>query len=58
MCSTGGNKTLSASERWRRKKQGHDDSNDKSKQQVTDLTELANRVLSRTGNMDVYQESY
>ena len=25
---------------------------------ITKLTELANELLTRTGNMDIYQESY
>ena len=49
---------MSASERWRRKKEGLDDSSDINKQQVTELTELANRILNKTGNMDIYQENY
>jgi hypothetical protein len=49
---------MSASERWRRKKAGQDDSKEGSQQQVTELTELANRLLTKTGNMDIYQESY
>jgi len=49
---------MSASERWRRKKDGEGDSEEGNRQQVTELTELANRVLTRTGNMDIYQESY
>jgi hypothetical protein len=49
---------MSASERWRRKKGGESDSKDENRQQVTELTELANRVLTRTGNMNIYQESY
>jgi hypothetical protein len=58
MCSTGGKKHISASERWRRKKAGQEDSGQGSQQQVTELTELANRLLTKTGNMDIYQESY
>lgn len=49
---------MSASERWRRKKAGQDDGQQGNQQQVTDLTELANRLLTETGNMDIYQESY
>jgi len=49
---------VSASERWRRKKDGESDSKEGNRQQVTELTELANRLLTRTGNMNVYQESY
>jgi hypothetical protein len=49
---------MSASERWRRKKDGEGDSKEGNRQQVTELTELANRLLTRTGNMNIYQESY
>jgi hypothetical protein len=49
---------MSASERWRRKKGGESDSKEGNVQQVTELTELANRLLTRTGNMNIYQESY
>jgi CD2 antigen cytoplasmic tail-binding protein 2 len=49
---------MSASERWRRKKDGASDSKEGNRQQVTELTELANRLLTRTGNMNIYQESY
>lgn len=55
---TGGSGSLSASERLRRKKAGLDLGNPGDKQAVTDLTEIANRILSRTGNMDIYQETY
>lgn len=55
---TGGNKRVSAAERWRRKKAGQDNSKEGNQQQVTELTELANRLLTKTGNMDIYQESY
>jgi hypothetical protein len=58
ICLTGGNKRISASERWRRKKAGQEDSKQGNQQQVTELTELANRLLTKTGNMDIYQESY
>jgi len=49
---------MSASQRWRRKKDGESDSKEGNRQQVTELTELANRLLTRTGNMNIYQESY
>ncbi|XP_034252405.1 CD2 antigen cytoplasmic tail-binding protein 2 homolog [Thrips palmi] len=54
----GGSGSLSASERLRRKKAGLDLGNPGDKQAVTDLSEIANRILSRTGNMDIYQETY
>lgn len=46
---------ISSAERWKRKKMGLvDDSSEK----VTKLTELANEILTNTGNMDVYEETY
>nr|CAD7401125.1 unnamed protein product [Timema cristinae] len=56
----GGNKPLTASERWKRKKAGQEetDQSPTDKEKVTQLTELANRVLTEMGNMDIYQESY
>ncbi|KAF5281165.1 hypothetical protein FQR65_LT14845 [Abscondita terminalis] len=50
----GQNKKLSSLERLRWKKAGLLDSN----AEVTKLTELADKVLSETGNMDIYQETY
>lgn len=38
----------------KRKKAGLLDSN----KEVTELTELADKVLSKTGNMDIYEETY
>lgn len=54
----GGNKSLSASERLKRKKAGLSLEVNNDSQKVTELTELANRLLTSTGNMNVYQESY
>lgn len=54
----GGNKTLSASERLKRKKAGLSIETNGDAGKVTELTELANRILTKTGNMNVYQESY
>lgn len=54
----GGNRTLSASERLKRKKAGLSVDNSGNSEKVTELTELANSVLSRTGNMDIYQYTY
>jgi len=54
----GGGASLSASERLKRKKAGLSTDKKGDPQKVTALTELANRVLSKTGNMDVYQETY
>lgn len=46
---------ISTQERFRRKKLGIVDEN---AQLVTELTELTNRVLTKMGNMDVYEETY
>lgn len=51
----GGNtEKLSSIERLKRKKAGTLNSN----KEVIDLTELVNKVLTSTGNMDIYQETY
>ncbi|GJQ79771.1 hypothetical protein Trydic_g23243 [Trypoxylus dichotomus] len=51
----GGNtEKLSSIERLRRKKAGTLNSN----KEVTELTELVNKVLTSMGNMDIYQETY
>lgn len=53
----GGNKRLSTAERLKMKKAGLSvDGGSSSK--VTRLTELANQILTASGNMDVYQETY
>ncbi|GAB0090693.1 CD2 antigen cytoplasmic tail-binding protein 2 homolog [Sergentomyia squamirostris] len=46
---------ISSAERWRRKKAGIVDN---SSEIVMKLTELANEILTRTGNMNIYEESY
>lgn len=50
----GNNEKLSSIERLRRKKAGTLNSN----KEVTELTELVDKVLTNMGNMDVYQETY
>lgn len=50
----GADQKLSSVERLKRKKAGTLTSNE----QVTELTELANDILTATGNMDIYQETY
>lgn len=46
---------LTTAQRWKMKKAGTlDDSSEK----VTRLTELANEILTREGNMDIYDETY
>jgi len=55
----GGNRSLSASERLKLKKAGKLPPDTKgSSEEVMKLTELANRILTQNGNMDVYQETY
>ncbi|XP_047344240.1 CD2 antigen cytoplasmic tail-binding protein 2 homolog isoform X2 [Vespa velutina] len=60
LCRLGkGKKRLTNAERWKRKKEGKSlQTDDQNSAQITKLTELANELLTRTGNMDIYQESY
>lgn len=46
---------ISSIERFRRKKAGIVDEN---AELVTELTELTNKILTKLGNMDIYQETY
>eukprot|EP00088_Acartia_fossae_P007731 TRINITY_DN1361_c0_g1_i1.p1 TRINITY_DN1361_c0_g1~~TRINITY_DN1361_c0_g1_i1.p1 ORF type:complete len:376 (+),score=128.05 TRINITY_DN1361_c0_g1_i1:49-1176(+) len=57
----GGNKKpLSASERWKRKKAGitEDPEEKANKEAMLKLTGLADNILSRSGNMEVYDETF
>jgi len=56
----GGKKAMSASERWKRKKAGvtEDPEEKKNKENMLKLTGLADAILSRSGNMEVYEETY
>jgi len=56
----GGKKPLTASERWKKKKEtGEANSqNDTEKEKISELTELAAEILTKTGNMDIYQETF
>ncbi|KAK2577448.1 hypothetical protein KPH14_003553 [Odynerus spinipes] len=60
LCRLGkGKKRLTTAERWKRKKEGKSlQTDDHNSAQIIKLTELANELLTRTGNMDIYQESY
>ncbi|XP_068626579.1 CD2 antigen cytoplasmic tail-binding protein 2 homolog [Battus philenor] len=51
----GANSKISSAERWKRKKAGIVDEGSKI---VTRITELANQILTKIGNMDIYQETY
>lgn len=56
----GGGKMQTASERWKKKKQGGTEAlkNESNKEQIVKLTGLADSILSNTGNMDIYQETF
>lgn len=60
LCRLGkGKKKMTTAERWKKKKQSKDiEEEDTNSVRITKLTELANELLTRTGNMDIYQESY
>ncbi|XP_075213830.1 CD2 antigen cytoplasmic tail-binding protein 2 homolog [Lycorma delicatula] len=59
LCRLGGKNILKTSERWKLKKLGKFiNTNADNCQKITDLTALANCVLTKTGNADIYQETY
>ncbi|KAK1133639.1 hypothetical protein K0M31_011434 [Melipona bicolor] len=59
LCRLGkGKKRLTTAERWKRKQEKKPVEDDQNSINITKLTELANELLTRTGNMDIYQESY
>ncbi|XP_076755480.1 CD2 antigen cytoplasmic tail-binding protein 2 homolog holn1 [Xylocopa sonorina] len=59
LCRLGkGKKRLSTADRWKRKQEKKPVEEDQNSISITKLTELANELLTRTGNMDIYQESY
>lgn len=54
-----GKKKITTAERWKRKKESKEPmEEDPNSVSITKLTELANELLTRTGNMDIYQETY
>lgn len=58
----GGQKTLTASQRWKNKKEGKGaestTSSSSDKEKLTKLTGLADSILNKMANMDVYDETY
>ncbi|XP_012233577.1 CD2 antigen cytoplasmic tail-binding protein 2 homolog [Linepithema humile] len=63
LCRLGkGKKKLTTAERWKRKKEEpkkeEPKEEDPNSANIIKLTELANELLTRTGNMDIYQETY
>ncbi|XP_015118095.1 CD2 antigen cytoplasmic tail-binding protein 2 homolog [Diachasma alloeum] len=58
LCRLGkGKQQISSAERWKRKKAGLSET-DENSDKIMKLTELANELLTRTGNMDIYQEAH
>lgn len=53
-----GKKRLTNAERWKRKQEERAAEDEENSVSITKLTELANELLTRTGNMDIYQESF
>ena len=55
-----GKKKLTTAERWKKKKESKTgkEEEDPNSINIIKLTELANELLTRTGNMNIYQESY
>lgn len=49
---------MTSVERWKRKKDPNAAKDDENSVNITKLTEVANELLTRTGNMDIYQETY
>ena len=57
----GGGKTgMSASQRWKKKKAGakEDPQEKQNKEKMLKLTGLADAILTRSGNMEIYEETY
>lgn len=50
---------MTSAERWKKKKEAQAgvETNDNA-DKIIQLTEFANELLTRTGNMDIYQENY
>jgi len=55
-----GKKFVSQSERWKKKKAGavEDPTERENKEKMLKLTGLADAILSRSGNMEIYEETY
>jgi len=56
----GGKSSMSASQRWKKKKAGivEDPTEKENKEKMLKLTELADGILSRSGNMEIYEETF
>lgn len=50
---------MTTAERWKKKKDPNaSKEDDENTVHITKLTEFANELLTRTGNMDIYEETY
>jgi len=56
----GGQKAQSASQRWKKKKAGvvEDPQEKENKEKMLKLTGIADEILTRSGNMEIYEETY
>lgn len=55
----GGSKTLTASQRWKKKKEGKEvDASGSQQDKIDKLTGLADNILNKMGNMDIYQDTF
>jgi len=57
----GGNKkAMSSSQRWKKKKQGEEEDpiEKENREKMLKLTGFADEILSRSGNMEIYEETY
>lgn len=56
----GGKAAMSASQRWKKKKAGvvEDPEEKENKEKMLKLTGFADSILSRSGNMEIYEETY
>ena len=56
----GGKSAMSASQRWKKKKAGaqEDPKEKENKEKMLKLTGLADGILSRSGNMEIYEETF
>jgi len=57
----GGQKTQSASQRWKKKKKTdvvEDPAEKENKENMLKLTGMADEILTRSGNMEIYEETY
>merc|ERR1711913_177423 len=54
----GGKKAMSASQRWKKKKEEENPEEKENKEKMLRLTGLADEILTRSGNMEIYEETF